>query len=49
MLLKTLKLFYVFLLIIVFVMFFGKSSLEKFLEGKTMFVESKIKVFHLLT
>ena len=35
---------FVLLLIILFVTFFGRQSLEKFLDGGTMFVESKIKV-----
>ena len=43
MLFHSFKLFYIVLLVILFVVYFGVPNLQKFLEQKTIFLESKIK------
>ena len=43
MLLQSFKLFYILLLVVLFVVYFGTPNLKKFLEQKTIFLESKIK------
>ena len=43
MLLQNFKLFYILLLVVLFVVYFGKPNLKKFLEQKTIFLESKIE------
>ena len=40
---RSFKLFYVVLLVVLFVVYFGSPNLKKFLEQKTIFLESKIK------
>ena len=37
------KLFYIVLLVVIFVVYFGAQNLQKFFEQKTIFLESKIK------
>ena len=40
---RFLKLFYIVLLVVLFIVYFGTPNLQKFLEEKTIFLESKIK------
>ena len=40
---RSLKLFYILLLVVLFVVYFGTPNLKKFLQQKTIFLESKIK------
>ena len=40
---RFLKLFYIVLLVVLFIVYFGTPNLQKFLEQKTIFLESKIK------
>ena len=43
MVLQTFKFFYIVLLVIIFVVYFGTPNLKKYLEQKTIFLETKIK------
>ena len=43
MLLQSFKLFYIVLLVVLFVAYFGTPNLQKYFEQKTIFIESKIK------
>ena len=43
MLLQSVKLIYILLLLVLFIVYFGIPNLKKFLEQKTIFLESNIK------